>query len=110
MDGGPVAFHLPTDHHYSGGGAVFIIRVIPHRDDQAVTPIIGYHSPMPATRKKAIALLTTAAGLGILLVAGVVLYRPLEERYWAFSTDVNLPKEHEVRFPDKCVVCSHSSV
>ncbi len=32
---------------------------------------------MPATRKKAIALLTTAAGLGILLVAGVMLYRPL---------------------------------
>ncbi len=37
---------------------------------------------MPATKKKAIALLTTAAGLGILLVAGVVLYRPVEERYW----------------------------
>ena len=30
---------------------------------------------IPATRKKAIALLITAAGLGILLVAGVVLYR-----------------------------------
>ncbi len=29
---------------------------------------------MAATRKKAIALLTTAAGLGILLVAGVALY------------------------------------
>ncbi len=40
---------------------------------------------MPAPRKKAIALLTTAAGLGILLVAGVVLYRPLEERYWLWK-------------------------
>ncbi len=40
---------------------------------------------MPASRRKAIALLTTAAGLGILLVAGVVLYRPLEERYWLWK-------------------------
>ncbi len=40
---------------------------------------------MPPTRKKAIALLTTAAGLGIRLVAGVVLYRPLEERYWLWK-------------------------
>ncbi len=30
---------------------------------------------MAATPRKAIALLTTATGLGILLVAGVVLYR-----------------------------------
>ena len=40
---------------------------------------------MAATRKKAIALLTTAAGLGILLVAVVLVFlcRPLrEERYW----------------------------
>ncbi len=37
---------------------------------------------MPPTRKNAIALLTTAVGLGIVLVAGVMLYRPLEERYW----------------------------
>ncbi len=41
--------------------------------------------PMAATPRKAIALLTTAAGLGILLVAGVVLYRPLEERYWLWK-------------------------
>ena len=40
---------------------------------------------MAATKKKAIALLTTAAGLGILLVAGVVLYRPLEEQYWLWK-------------------------
>ncbi len=40
---------------------------------------------MAATPRKAIALLTTAAGLGILLVAGVVLYRPLEERYWLWK-------------------------
>ncbi len=40
---------------------------------------------MPPTKKKAIALLTTAVGLGILLVAGVMLYRPLEERYWLWK-------------------------
>ncbi len=40
---------------------------------------------MPPTKKRAIALLTSAAGLGVLLVAGVVLYRPLEERYWLWK-------------------------
>ena len=40
---------------------------------------------MAATKKKAIALLTTAVGLGIVLVAGIVLYRPLEERYWLWK-------------------------
>ena len=40
---------------------------------------------MAATPRKAIALLTTAAGLGIVLVAGVMLYRPLEERYWLWK-------------------------
>ncbi len=42
---------------------------------------------MAPTRKRAIALLTTAAGLGILLVAGVVLYRPMQERYWIWKLE-----------------------
>ncbi len=45
---------------------------------------------MAATPRKAIALLTTAAGLGALLVAGVVLYRPLEERYWLWKASLTL--------------------
>lgn len=26
-----------------------------------------------------------------------------------YSTDVNLPRNHKARFPDKCVVCGRSS-
>ena len=40
---------------------------------------------MATTKKKAIALVTTAVGLGIVLVASVMLYRPLEERYWLWK-------------------------
>ncbi len=42
---------------------------------------------MPATRKRAIALLTMAVGLGIVIPAGVALYRPLQEQYWIWQLE-----------------------
>ena len=45
-------------------------------------------APMTANPRKSIALLATTAGLGILVVAGIILYRPLQEQYWLWRLEV----------------------